>query len=86
LADDRLPNADVIADIFDPAARDLADVGEPAFVLVLIEVDEDPEIGDFVDFTDDEVARLGPATVFHLVCKFLQSGRNYRASTVSTIS
>jgi len=46
LRDDRLSLADVVADVLDPAGGDLADVTEAALVLVLVEVDEDAEVGD----------------------------------------
>ncbi len=55
----------MVADVLDPTTGDLADVDEPTLVLVLFEVDEDPEVLNLVDFTDDEFASVGPATVFH---------------------
>jgi len=42
----------VVADVLDPAGGDLADVTEAALVLVLVEVDEDAEVGDLVDVAD----------------------------------
>ncbi len=65
LTDDHLILIDVIADILDPSGGDLTDVDQPAFVLVLFEVDENPEVLDFVDATDDEFGGGGPAAVFH---------------------
>jgi hypothetical protein len=50
--------SDVIADVFNPAAGDLADVGESTFILVLIQVDEHAEVGDLVNLADDKITNL----------------------------
>ncbi len=65
LRDHCLSLADVIADVFDPAGGDLTHVSEPAFVFVFFQIDEHAEIGDFVDFSYDQLARFGVAAVFH---------------------
>jgi len=73
LADGDLTLADVIADVLiQPLAT--GDVDQSALVLVLLEIDEDAEVFDFVDLADDEFAGVGPAAVLH------------RDSTVSRIS
>jgi len=64
LRDDGLALAGVIADVLDPAAGDLADVGQPAAVVGL-QIDEDAEVGDLVDLADDEFADFGVVTVVH---------------------
>jgi hypothetical protein len=74
LGDDALVGADVVADVLDPAAGDLADVTETALVVVLQQVDEDAEVLDLVDASDDQFTGVGPAAVLH------------RVSTVSTTS
>ena len=66
LGDDRLSLADVVADVLDPAVGDLADVAETALVFVLFEVDEDPEVGYLVYFSDDEFTAVGPTAVLHM--------------------